>query len=63
MVYLSPGVQGLVGLSLDIGEVEPVPWKHFQRIKVFLLLDVIWGAFCFPGGQALLTLGGPAPLQ
>ena len=61
MVYLSSGVQGLAGLSLDIGGVVPVPRKFFQHIKGFLLLEVIWGALCFPGGQALLNLGGPAP--
>ena len=45
MVYLSSGVQGLAGLSLDIGEDEPVSWEHFQHIKVFLQLDVNWVPF------------------
>ena len=45
MFYLSSGGQGLAGLSLDIGEDEPVSWEHFQHIKVFLQLDVNWVPF------------------
>ena len=45
MFYLSSGGQGFAGLSLDIGEDEPVSWEHFQHIKVFLQLDVNWVPF------------------